>query len=366
MLDFDEILVNIKNPQIKKYVSESISSYRVSNYRSAIIAIWIAAMFDLVKKFEILTEQREPSATKKWKELKPKIEDHKNWEQELVDAAKAVAMISSYEAETLKELSKKRNLYAHPSFDEVGTLFDPTPEEVRYFIRSLYDIVLSQPAQLGAFYVNQLLEQIKGPTYFSEQLIIYKLNLQKPTVINIIKKVNPKQLPRITKELFKVIASPQNESHELNALCFLMNIWDAQHKLEILQFVSIAKSWDEYLESEPLKINFLEALLNYPERINDLSKNSQQIIEKSLKNNCEKLEYLLETLANLFSCLDTVPLAQSCKKDISNYISTSRVIQEVNYSLNALDDNLSNIFGQLILEETRDALRTKKWLSGES
>lgn len=65
MLDFDEIVVNIKNPQIKKYVSESISSYRVSNYRSAIIAIWIAAMFDLVKKFEILTEQREPNLGQK-------------------------------------------------------------------------------------------------------------------------------------------------------------------------------------------------------------------------------------------------------------------------------------------------------------
>lgn len=47
MLDFDEILVSVKNPQIKKYIKESIKSYQVGNYRSAIISIWIAAMFKL-------------------------------------------------------------------------------------------------------------------------------------------------------------------------------------------------------------------------------------------------------------------------------------------------------------------------------
>ena len=166
MLDFDEVLVNIKNPQIRKYVEEAVKSYRVGNYRSAILSIWIAAMFDLVKKFETLIDQREPSAIEKWDVLKPKIENHKNWERELICAAKAVAMISRYEADSLENLLKTRNRYAHPSFDDIGILFDPTPEEVRYFIRTLYDIVLSQPAQLGAFYVNQLLESIKNPTFF--------------------------------------------------------------------------------------------------------------------------------------------------------------------------------------------------------
>ena len=84
MLDFDEILVSVKNPQIKRYVKESIKSYQVGNYRSAIISIWIAAMFDLVKKFEILVDQCEPTAISKWNELKPKVEEHKNWENQLI------------------------------------------------------------------------------------------------------------------------------------------------------------------------------------------------------------------------------------------------------------------------------------------
>ncbi|MBD1822341.1 hypothetical protein H6F51_07500 [Cyanobacteria bacterium FACHB-DQ100] len=66
MLDFDEILVSIRNPQIQKYVEEAIKSYRIGNYRSAILAVWVATMFDLVKKFEILVEQRKPNAIQKW------------------------------------------------------------------------------------------------------------------------------------------------------------------------------------------------------------------------------------------------------------------------------------------------------------
>lgn len=201
MLDFDEVLVSVKNPQVKRYVEESISSYRVGNYRSAILAVWIAAMFDLVKKFEILVDQREPTAVSKWQNLKPKIESHKNWEKELIEAAAAVDMLSSFEADALNTLIKSRNRYAHPSFDDVGTLFDPTPEEVRYFIRTLYDIVLSQPAQLGAFYVNQLLESLKSPTFFVNQLRADELAIEKSFVLERIRRINPKQSPRLLKTI---------------------------------------------------------------------------------------------------------------------------------------------------------------------
>lgn len=194
LLDFDEMLVNIKNTQVKKYLEEAIKGYQIGNYRSAILTVWVATMFDLVKKFEVLVEQRETTAIQKWKDLKPKIEDHKNWEKELISAAQAADMISRYEAESLRTLIETRNRYAHPSFDEVGALFDPTPEEVRYFMRTLYDSVLSQPAQLGAFYVNQLLETIKNPTFFSTKLFVDELAQVKDLAIEKFNRINQKQL----------------------------------------------------------------------------------------------------------------------------------------------------------------------------
>ena len=261
MLDFDEIIVNVKNPQVKKYLEESIKSYRVGNYRSAILGVWVAAMFDLVKKFEILVDQRESTAISKWKDLKPKIEAHKNWEMELIHAAKAVAMISRYEADSLEALSKTRNRYAHPSFDDVGTLFDPTPEEVRYFIRTLYDIVLSQPAQLGAFYVTQLLESIKSPNFFTSRPFAHKLASAKNLVSEKVSRINQKQIPRLIKELFQALNSPSSSEHELNILCFVVNLWGAQTELQLP--ITISTYWDDYISSKELSIWTLQALLIY-------------------------------------------------------------------------------------------------------
>jgi hypothetical protein len=357
MLDFDEILVSVKNPQIKKYLEESIKSYQVGNYRSAILAVWIATMFDLVKKFEILVDQREPTAIQKWNELKPKIEAHKNWEKELISAAKAAAMISSYEADTLDTLSKTRNRYAHPSFDDVGTLFDPTPEEVRYFIRTLYDIVLSQPAQLGAFYVSQLQEEIKDPNFFTNKLLADELVLVKDTVINRVKRINQKQIPRLIKELFQALNKPNNSEHELNILCFVINLWGAQSELQVS--IDTSKYWDEYITVKGLNQTTLEAILNYPEFINSLSDKSHKIISSIfIKRFIQKTNYS-ESAIRFLASSNTVPLAQSILDDLPNIVALSKVIEKHQYYSQLLNTKFRDIFGKSILQETRAVLKTR-------
>ncbi|MBE9127697.1 MULTISPECIES: hypothetical protein [unclassified Coleofasciculus] len=359
MLDFDEILVNVKNPQVKKYLEESIKSYRVGNYRSAILAVWIATMFDLVKKFEILVDQRESTAISKWNNLKPKIEDHKNWEMELIHAAKAVAMISRYEADTLEALSKTRNRYAHPSFDDVGTLFDPTPEEVRYFIRTLYDIVLSQPAQLGAFYVNQLLEAIKSPTFFSTRLFADELVSAKNDVSEKISRINQKQIPRLIKELFQALNSPSSSEHELNILCFVINLWGTQAELQLP--IEISAYWDDYISDKGLSIRALEAILNYPECLNELSERSQQAIDTFLRP--EFLDFLMLGISRKFfqkflAYADIVPLAKFLLDDVLNEISINEAMQRSGHFEDVLGDKYGEIFGQAIFNETRQILLT--------
>lgn len=357
MLDFDEILVNVKNPQVKKYLKESIRSYGVGNYRSAILAVWIATMFDLVNKFEVLVEQREPTAIDKWNNLKPKIEEHKNWEMELIHAAKAVAMISRYEADTLEALSKTRNRYAHPSFDDVGTLFDPTPEEVRYFIRTLYDIVLSQPAQLGAFYVNQLLEAIKNPTFFTTQLFADELASAKNDVSEKVSRINPKQIPRLIKELFQALNSPSSSEHELNILCFVINLWGTQTELQLP--IKISTYWDDYISDKGLSLRALEAILNYPECLNELSERSQQAIDTFLRTN-----YLVlvrtgsKSFQKFLVSADIVPLAKSFLDDAPTLIPIDEVINQSGDYEELFGNKFVEIFGEAIFKETRLVLLT--------
>lgn len=357
MLDFDEILISIKNPQIKKYVEESVKSYQVGNYRSAILAVWIASMFDLVKKFEILVEQGEPTAINAWKKLKPKIEEHKNWEQQLIDAAKVAAMISSFEADKLNKLRETRNLYAHPSFDDVGSLHDPTPEEVRYFIRTLYDLVLSQPAQLGAFYVNQLLEAVKEPNFFRNKVIADELFQQKDAVKEQINLINPKQIPRLIKELLQALNHPISAQHELNVLCLIINLWNIEFAPNLN--IEIEKHWNEYITNKTLTFTQLEALLSYPVSINKLSSAAQQAIESNFIEQSIKGRKFSQSWVSFLASVDEVPIAKSILDKASNLIKIEDVIKKSSYYSELFGSNFSSVFGKGILERTRQALKTR-------
>jgi hypothetical protein len=357
MLDFDEIIANVKNPQTRKYLEESIKSYSIGNYRSAILAVWVAAMFDLVQKFKILVEQKEPTATQEWNNsLKKKIEDHKNWELELIHAAKRIDMISQYEAASLESLSKTRNRYAHPSFDEVGILFDPTPEEVRYFIRTLYDIVLSQPAQLGTFYVNQILDSIKGSTFFSDEPIIDELILIKENVIDKVKRINSRQIPRLVKQLFLDLSSPNSKEHKLNVICFLVNIWAAKVNLQLQH--QISSDWENYIINQELDDEILEGVLNYPECINQLSQKAQDKVGLCFKSRFfDRVKYS-ESAIQFLAASDVVPLAKNILDDASNSIPINKLIQRSSEYKDLFGNKFSEIFGTQILDETRIALRT--------
>ena len=357
MLDFDEIIANVKNPQIRKYLQEAIKSYSIGNYRSAILAVWVATMFDLVQKFKILVEQREPSAIGEWNNgLEKNIEDHKNWEQELIRAAKRITMISRYEADTLESLSKTRNRYAHPSFDEVGILFDPTPEEVRYFIRTLYDIVLSQPAQLGSFYVNQILASIKGATFFSNEPTIDELILLKQNVVEKVIRINSRQIPRLVKQLFQDLSSPSSKEHKLNIICFLVNIWAAKVELQI-QY-QLSSDWENYILNQELDDQILEGVLNYPECINQLSQKAQDKVGLCFKSRFFDHVRYSESAIKFLAVSDVVPLAKSILEDASKSIPINKLIQRSSEYKYLFGNKFSEIFGTQIFDETRQVLKT--------
>ncbi len=357
MLDFDEILASIKDPEIKKYLEEAIKSYRIGNYRSAILTVWIASMFDLVNKFEILTEEREPTIVEKWNNyLKPKIERHQNWEHELISTARTVDMISQYEFETLQSLNKTRNRYAHPSFDEVGTLFDPTPEEVRYFIRTLYEIILSQPAQLGAFYVNNLLESIQSSTFFYRKIYSDELLNFKEKVIENVNKINKRQIPRFIKELFKSLKAPENQEHKINIICFLVNIWNAKKELQLSD--EISNKWDDYIKTQELDLIVLEGILNIPESINELSKEAQSLIKTKFIDYFIKRKNISESAKKFLSYEDIVPLSKSILEDSPSEISINEVIKNYDYYEALFGERFSELFGNFLLDKTREALST--------
>lgn len=364
MLDLDEMVIGIKNTQVKKYLDEAIKSYKVGNYRSAIITSWIAAMFDMVEKFQILIRDREPTAIAQWRDIEPKIIAHENWETNLINAAKSADMISQYELETLEKLRGIRNKYAHPSFDEVGILFDPTPEEVRYFIRTLFDLILSQPAQLGAFYVNKLLEQIKNSYFFATKPNLDDLTLSKGLVFEKFNKINKKQVRRLIKELFQVLPSPENSDHELNVLCFVINLWGCSDELQI--FENISGAIDNYIDSQNIDsqnitVQTLVALISYPEAINKLSNNSKLRIKELFISEILRNKQQANLVKKLLANSDVLDIAKLILDNIDEYFHQAYDDITLNYLYKILgQEKFIAKFGSSVLADTRKALKPHK------
>ncbi len=356
MLDLDEILGRVKDTQVKQYLKEAITSYKIGNYRSAIITSWIAAMFNLINKFQILVQDRESIAIKHWKIIKPKIENHQNWETELIQAAKASDMISQYELNSLENLREKRNKYAHPSFDEIGELFEPTPEEVRYFIRSLYDLVFSQPAQLGSFYVNKIIQNIKKTNFFAHKPFIEELYLSKELVVEKFSKVNKRQSCRLIKSMFKDLYHPDDKDHKNNLLCFIINLWEYVDDDIVTE---ISMSFDQYIDEGNLDDEVFAALITYPEKIITLSSNSQIRLKNIFKEEILRKNFYANSINKLLSFSDLLP---DFKRIFDNFISHAGNHNQytASYIFDILDKKLFiEKFGHNLIKDFREKLKTQ-------
>lgn len=176
LADLESLLLGIPDESIRAYAREAVASYSVGAYRSAIVSIWIAVVYDLYQKFRHLDEQFGDLAAKKC--LK-EIEDIRNnpdrkqvsaWERTILDKAfNGVKMLTSTEYEHLNRIQQDRHRCAHPVLDSEGFLFQPSPELARSHIRTAIESLLSQPAIIGKPAGDALIRDVEGQ-YFPDEL----------------------------------------------------------------------------------------------------------------------------------------------------------------------------------------------------
>ncbi len=64
LADLEILLISIPDENIRAYAGEAVASYSVGAYRSAIVSIWIAVIYDLYQKFRYLDEQFNDAAAR--------------------------------------------------------------------------------------------------------------------------------------------------------------------------------------------------------------------------------------------------------------------------------------------------------------
>lgn len=158
----------------KKYIDEALSAYNGAAYRSAIIAIWIAVVSDLIDKIIILADEGELAARSLRTTLAQAIKNGdkatmQRFEANLLEKAnKDLHLIGNSEYIDLCRLREDRHLCAHPAYVTEDELFSPGPERVRAHLASAVDHLLRHGPIVGKKAVEKFTREVQGVSFPSE------------------------------------------------------------------------------------------------------------------------------------------------------------------------------------------------------
>lgn len=177
--DLDELVLKVRNPLSRVYISEAISAYRVNALRTALVAAWIAVVQDIIGKLRELAAGDDANAAKRIKELDTAISGRdipqfQKIESNLLGIAERdFELLASHERIELERLKDDRNLCAHPAFVTEEQLFQPTPEQVRaHIVHAIIHLLQYQPVQ-GKSALKRIIADIVGPAFPTDQDTVY-------------------------------------------------------------------------------------------------------------------------------------------------------------------------------------------------
>ncbi|HGL5790854.1 TPA: hypothetical protein ACKFQQ_001312 [Klebsiella variicola] len=184
LYELDEQAILCRDPISKKYLVEAISCYKTGAFRSAIVTIWIAIVFDLINKTRELSIAGDKAAEEiinKFDDLREKndISSSLKFERDILSLAKErLEIISHIEYIDLERIQQDRNRCAHPSMLNDNDIFSPSGELVRNHIVVAVQYLLRYPPAQGKAALSKILSEIDSD-YFPEKPEEIKTTLNK-------------------------------------------------------------------------------------------------------------------------------------------------------------------------------------------
>lgn len=155
----ENLIEKIDNKKSKKYFEEVVKTYYIGCYRSSVVMLYSVVICDLVFKLEELRDVYSDSKAEEILENLKRIqginERSADWENKIVDLVKSKTnLLTLADVEIIDQLKKFRHLSAHPVIGDNSILFMPFKENVKSFLISILNGVLTKPA----FYSNNIFE----------------------------------------------------------------------------------------------------------------------------------------------------------------------------------------------------------------
>ena len=166
--DLDELVLTCRSAAAREYIAEAVASYKGGAYRSAIVATWIAVLFDFLQKLRELEMTGDTNARTKLElfEKAREANDIKRlleFERNVIDyAQKDFELLSAVEALDLQRLLEDRNRCAHPSMSSSLEPYQPTAELARNHIKNAVNHLFRHPPVQGKSAFDGIVADIKS------------------------------------------------------------------------------------------------------------------------------------------------------------------------------------------------------------
>lgn len=172
LADLDTLVLRCRAERSRDYVSESIQCYKAGAYRSAIVNVWIAVVFDLVVKIRDLALSGDAKAQRINSRYETYIDQInagndqgvKNaleFERTIIGTCGTeLGFFDHQQTRDLQRLREDRHQCAHPSFQSAGIPHRPNAELARLHLRNAVEHVLSQRPIQGRAAIAELLTTV--------------------------------------------------------------------------------------------------------------------------------------------------------------------------------------------------------------
>ncbi|WP_338461250.1 hypothetical protein VZH09_09260 [Synechococcus elongatus IITB7] len=326
--DLDELVLKCRDQKAKEYIGEAVACYKAGAFRSAIVATWIAVVFDILEKLQELSLSGDAEA----KKLVQYFEEaqSKNNVAELLKFEKAILsncrdkleLISTIEFDALKRLQEDRNSCAHPSMKTYDEVFSPPAELARMHIRSAVEYLLQHPPAQGKYALNLLLSEVNSeyfPTDVAKAVIALERSplkkardsLTKNFILVLLERLindtlQYKEIYRITSALkaVEVIHQMQYRSTLENKLSIILRKLDDEQLTRIPVLIGSIKGFWSYLEAD-LQQKIESYVENLPQEhlsdletflsVNELRNAAQRRLKKTTRTDISRYFLLTST-----------------------------------------------------------------------
>ena len=187
---FEDKIREVSNARTKEYLQEVISTYNHKEYRSCITALHATVHIDLLEKYKVLAEYYNDQPYKDFlDDYKSKLESnnikYSDLERMIITFATDKGILNHVEREQVNQLKVYRDFCAHPVVCKELQLINPTPEQVRAHIRTMFECVFLKDAinykNLTNDFINDIQafwdrNSISGLEYFEEYILSKYLN----------------------------------------------------------------------------------------------------------------------------------------------------------------------------------------------